>query len=186
MKRAIESGASPDGVIDAVLCSYPCAGSRGRRRDRRDPRHEAPGIWRPGGSAQDVSAEDAGPAAGVDARPERPPEPAGDAGPPLPRWVPVADLRELPPGGALRVFAGLLDIALFNVNGAIHAIDNRCPHRAGPLVNGHVLGKVVTCPLHAWKFHLETGDSVDHPGARVRTHAVRITDGEKIEVLLPA
>jgi nitrite reductase/ring-hydroxylating ferredoxin subunit len=99
--------------------------------------------------------------------------------------VTVADLGEVPAGGALRVFAGIFDIALFNVDGSIHAIDNRCPHRAGPLVNGRVLGKVVTCPLHAWKFHLETGDSVDHPGARVRTHPVRISGGQKIEVLLP-
>ena len=44
-------------------------------------------------------------------------------------------------------------------------------------------GKVVTRPLHAWKCHLEMGDSVYHPGARVRTHPVRIVDG-KIEVLI--
>jgi nitrite reductase/ring-hydroxylating ferredoxin subunit len=189
VRRAIESGATPDEVIDAVLCSYPCAGltkvvdAIDVILDMRLPGFEEPG----GGGAQDVSAKDAGPAVDAESvQPDRPAAPAGDAGPPSPRWVPVADLGELPPGGALRVFAGLLDIALFNVNGAIHAIDNRCPHRAGPLVNGHVLGKVVTCPLHAWKFHLETGDSVDHPGARVRTHSVRITDGEKIEVLLPA
>jgi nitrite reductase/ring-hydroxylating ferredoxin subunit len=180
VKRALESGATPDEVIDAVLCSYPCAGltkvvdAIDVILDMKLPGFEEP---EPGNGPEAGAAP--GPAAEA---PAAPPVAEAGAAPPA-RWVPVADLGEVPPGGALRVFAGLLDIALFNVEGSVHAIDNRCPHRAGPLVNGRVLGNVVTCPLHAWKFHLATGDSVDHPGARVRTHPVRIVD-EKIEVLI--
>jgi nitrite reductase/ring-hydroxylating ferredoxin subunit/alkylhydroperoxidase/carboxymuconolactone decarboxylase family protein YurZ len=187
VRRALESGASPEEVIDAVLCSYPCAGLT-KVVDAIDVILDMnlPGFEEPAQGVERGDPEDAvlPPPAGEGAAPPEPAAaPPSDAGPR--RWVAVADLGELPPGGALRVIAGLLDIALFNVDGTIHAIDNRCPHRAGPLVNGRVSGRVVTCPLHAWKFHLETGDSVDHPGSRVRTYPVRIAGGERIEVLLP-
>ncbi|HVR74599.1 MAG TPA: nitrite reductase (NAD(P)H) small subunit [Planctomycetota bacterium] len=45
---------------------------------------------------------------------------------------------------------------------------------------------VVTCPLHGWKFHLGTGKSVNHPGARVDTYPVRMGEAGRVEILLPA
>lgn len=101
-----------------------------------------------------------------------------------PRWVVAAAPEELLPGQVLDVTAGTLKFALFNLNGKILAVDSQCPHKHGPLAGGRVTGTVVTCPLHNWKFDLETGESVDHPGARIRTYAVRVGD-DKIEVLLP-
>ena len=102
----------------------------------------------------------------------------------VPRWVVAATSQELPPGQVLEVAAGTVRFALFNVNGKILAVDSQCPHKQGPLAGGKVTVRVVTCPLHSWKFDLETGESVTHPGARIRTYAVRVED-DKIEVLLP-
>jgi nitrite reductase (NADH) small subunit len=100
------------------------------------------------------------------------------------RWVVAATPEELLPGHVLDITAATLRFALFNVNGKILAVDSQCPHKQGPLAGGRVTGTVVTCPLHSWKFDLESGESVNHPGARVRTYAVRVGEG-KIEVLLP-
>ena len=54
------------------------------------------------------------------------------------------------------------EIALFNLGSRFLAIDNRCPHRGGPLADGIVAGNSVVCPLHAWKVCLENG-TVERP-----------------------
>jgi len=177
VKRALKEGATPDEVIDAVLCAYPCAGLT-KVVDAVDvildlelPGFEAtaPGTALLAEETPAPSRDPASPAATLDAS----------------RWVSVASPEEIPPGGALHVHAGAFNLALFNVGGRLLAVDNKGPHRAGPLAHGAVTGTVVTCPLHAWKFNLESGDSVDHPGARVRTYRVRV-DNAKVEVLLPS
>jgi nitrite reductase/ring-hydroxylating ferredoxin subunit len=43
-------------------------------------------------------------------------------------------------------------IALFNVGGTFHAIDNTCKHRGGPLGEGELDESQVTCPLHGWQY----------------------------------
>ncbi len=91
------------------------------------------------------------------------------------QWVRVADVREIPPGSGTRV-VGLADkpIALFNVDGAFHAINDVCPHRGGPLSRGALRGSVVICPWHGWTFDVRTGRP-DHPGGhRVATYHVKV------------
>ena len=60
------------------------------------------------------------------------------------------------------------EIALFSVNGAVHALANGCPHAGNPLVDGEVLGPTLTCAYHGWKFDLETGACLagDEPARR--------------------
>jgi NAD(P)H-dependent nitrite reductase small subunit len=67
---------------------------------------------------------------------------------------------ELAPGTARTVTVGDKELALFNVDGVVYAIDNTCPHRGGPLAEGEVEGCTVTCPWHAWTFDLKTGQSL--------------------------
>ncbi len=108
----------------------------------------------------------------------RPPLPLTVAHPP--RFVPVATPADLPPGAARAVLVGDVSVALFNVDGAVHAIDNVCPHAAGPLARGPrngACGEVVTCPWHGWRFDIRTGESPDLPGERVCTFPVRVEDG---------
>ena len=63
--------------------------------------------------------------------------------------------------GARVVRHGSTDIAVFrNGEDEIFALEDRCPHKGGPLSQGIVSGKVVTCPLHSWKIDLETGEAV--------------------------
>jgi 3-phenylpropionate/trans-cinnamate dioxygenase ferredoxin subunit len=55
------------------------------------------------------------------------------------------------------VRAGKLDIALFLVNGEVHAIENRCPHTGSALDDGWVSGQTVMCVAHGWTFDLPSG-----------------------------
>ena len=94
-------------------------------------------------------------------------------------WWPALPLADLPPGGATRVHLGSQQVALFNVEGRIYALNNRCPHARGPLCEGVVHraehGPTVTCPWHEARFDLATGRAVDGPvRASARAYAVRV------------
>ena len=68
------------------------------------------------------------------------------------------------------------EVALFNVEGRLYAVGNRCPHRSGPLVQGKVetvpeTGKpAVRCPIHGWLFDLKTGACLTRPSACIPTY----------------
>ena len=106
-----------------------------------------------------------------------------------PCWIRVAALDGVPPREGRTVEIGDREIALFNLGDRFLAVDNRCPHRAGPLADGIVSGNAVVCPLHAWKVCLETGD-VERPAgaaACVRTYPTKVDSGSVwIEVPVPA
>ncbi len=93
----------------------------------------------------------------------------------------VADVSELPPGSQMVVHARGREIALFNIEGQVYAIDNICFHRGGPLGEGLLEGKVVTCPWHDWSFDVQTGKCTFSPNASVDTFQVRLS-GSRIQV----
>jgi nitrite reductase (NADH) small subunit len=66
-------------------------------------------------------------------------------------------------------------IAVFRTPDGFRAIDGRCPHAGGPLADGIVADRCVTCPLHGLRFDLETGAASN--GARVATFELRERDG---------
>ena len=72
-------------------------------------------------------------------------------------------------------------IALFNIKGKIYAIHNQCPHAEGPLGEGDLEEKVVTCPWHGWQFDVTTGSNEGDPELKVETYPVEIR-GEDIFV----
>ena len=73
------------------------------------------------------------------------------------RWIKIAELAECPPGKCLEIVAEDRIVALFNVDGNIHALDGICPHQGGPLGQGELSGCVVTCPWHGWQFDVTNG-----------------------------
>lgn len=94
----------------------------------------------------------------------------------------VVKLEEIPPGQSKLVTVEGQEVALFNVEGALYAVGNRCAHRSGPLVKGKV-EKVeetlaVRCPIHGWLFELATGRCLTRPGADVPSFPVRCEAGE--------
>jgi nitrite reductase (NADH) small subunit len=92
------------------------------------------------------------------------------------RWIRVTACDSVPLREGRPALIGGREIALFNLGDRFLAVDNRCPHRGGPLADGMVTDNAVVCPLHAWKVSLETG-GVKRPGDAttcVRTYATRI------------
>jgi len=92
-------------------------------------------------------------------------------------FTPVATLAELPPGSGKRVYAAGEAVALFNVNGSIYAISNRCTHARGSLSEGTVdpAKCAVTCPWHEGVFALETGQVLaGPPSLPVPTYQVKL------------
>lgn len=95
------------------------------------------------------------------------------------RWVRITHTGNIPVREARAVNFGGRDIAIFNLGDRFLAIANRCPHRSGPLADGIVSGDTVICPLHAWKFSLETGKGVNSTSASscVETFRARVEHG---------
>ena len=83
------------------------------------------------------------------------------------------------PAGAIReVDVAGKAIAIANVGGQFHAIDNTCLHRGGPLGDGPLEGKIVTCPWHGWQYDVTTGKIVQNPSVGVACYAVEVRDAE--------
>jgi nitrite reductase/ring-hydroxylating ferredoxin subunit len=72
-------------------------------------------------------------------------------------FVKVAQTDEIPAGQGKCVEVNGQRIAIFNVDGTFYAIDDVCQHQGGPLGEGEVDGKIVTCPRHGWEYDVTTG-----------------------------
>ena len=94
-------------------------------------------------------------------------------------WVRIAYCRDVPLREGRAVKASNREVAIFNLGDRFLAVENRCPHRGGPLADGIVSGTTVVCPLHAWKICLETGKGVTGPSATscVETLPLRVESG---------
>jgi nitrite reductase (NADH) small subunit len=79
------------------------------------------------------------------------------------------------PAGTIREFQ--LDgktVAIANVDGKLYAIDNVCLHRGGPLGEGELHGKIVTCPWHGWTYDVTTGKTTMNPAIGVQCYPIEI------------
>lgn len=94
-------------------------------------------------------------------------------------WIPIVRYADLPLREGRVVALGDQEIAVFNLGDRVLAVENRCPHRSGPLADGIVTGNTIVCPLHAWKFSLESGKGVNALSAErcVETFRTRIENG---------
>ena len=76
-------------------------------------------------------------------------------------WTDILAVADIPRLGARVVRHAGIDIAVFrNAEDDIFALEDRCPHKGGPLSQGIVHGKKVTCPLHGWNVGLDSGCAV--------------------------
>ena len=89
----------------------------------------------------------------------------------------IGEAKDLPVGAGTSIDAGGRTLALFNVAGALYAIDNTCPHRGGPLGEGDLDGAVVTCPWHGWRYDVTTGANDENASIRVACYSVTVEEG---------
>jgi 3-phenylpropionate/trans-cinnamate dioxygenase ferredoxin component len=93
-------------------------------------------------------------------------------------WVNVVPAEELTPGSWLTVDVDGTQIAVFNVDGEYHAIEDVCTHDGGILTGGIVEGAEVTCPRHGARFSIISGEALSPPAYEpVPTFPVRVEQG---------
>ncbi|MFH1417797.1 MAG: Rieske 2Fe-2S domain-containing protein [Planctomycetota bacterium] len=100
-------------------------------------------------------------------------------------FVKVAKKRDVAPDTPFRVTVGNREVVLFCVDGTFYALPSACPHREGPLHEGLVEGKTITCPYHFSRFDLDTGDVIEEPAATgIEKYQIRV-HGDDILVAIP-
>ena len=98
-------------------------------------------------------------------------------------YIEAAALEQLPPGRGMSVTVAGKDIALFNVEGTIYAMDDSCLHQGLSLGNSKLEGKVVTCRGHGWKYDVTTGSTLVSPGFGVASYPVKVVEGKILVTL---
>ncbi len=92
-------------------------------------------------------------------------------------WVRVLSTAEVPDGASKVVYLHGDQIAVFNIDGKVYAVSNRCPHANGPISDGKIDGTVVTCPLHNSRFDLISGEPLQGPANKPLTrYQVKVED----------
>ena len=87
-------------------------------------------------------------------------------------------VNKVNPGHATMVYVDGDEVAVFNVGGRFYATQNACTHAEGPLSEGDLEGKVVTCPWHGSQFDVTTGEVRAGPARDpIKTYKVTVADG---------
>ncbi len=92
-----------------------------------------------------------------------------------PKRVRIGAADDLPPGASKIFVVGERKFSVFNIDGELYAIEDRCPHRGASLGKGTLDGFVVTCPLHKWGFDLRTGQCEEQPGTELKRFEAFVT-----------
>jgi len=92
--------------------------------------------------------------------------------------VRAAAVGEIPAGTIREVTVAGKPVAVANVGGQFYAINNTCLHRGGPLGDGVLDGKVVTCPWHGWQYDVTTGKVMQNPSVGVDSYPIEVRGGE--------
>lgn len=91
--------------------------------------------------------------------------------------VRVGQTGSLPEGrGATVRLKDGAEVALFNVNGKYHAIENFCPHKGYPLADSRLYDQTVECDFHGWRFDVRTGECLTKKSCSIESYEVIVED----------
>lgn len=94
------------------------------------------------------------------------------------RFLRACRVDDIPLGEGRTVMVGGLRVAIFRAQDGFSCTDAMCSHRGGPLADGILADRSVTCPLHQRRFDLATGAAVGHECPAVRVHPIEVRDDE--------
>ncbi len=96
----------------------------------------------------------------------------------MPDLIKIADAASVAPGKVQYVEAAGKRLALCNVDGELHLIDDVCTHDGGSLDQGELIGAEIECPRHGARFDVRTGRVRRLPAIiPIKTYPVRVHDG---------
>jgi len=93
-------------------------------------------------------------------------------------FVRAAKVADIPTGTIHELQVDGKAVALANVEGKFYAINNTCLHRGGPLGQGELAGRIVTCPWHGWQYDVTTGKVAQNSNMGVNSYAVEVRGDE--------
>lgn len=94
-------------------------------------------------------------------------------------WLHIGALQDIPAQGARVLRTAFGDIAVFRTAAdEVFALRDRCPHKGGPLSQGIVHGRRVTCPLHNWIVDLESGEALAPDVGCAQRFETKVEQGE--------
>lgn len=93
------------------------------------------------------------------------------------RWLKVASLSGLAPGGAKEIKVVGRSIAVFNTGRGLYAVEGVCRHMNARLVNGILCGTKVRCRWHGWEYDLTEGKCVTKERRPLATYRVKVERG---------
>jgi len=95
-------------------------------------------------------------------------------------WIEIGTLADIPRLGARVVQTDQGEIAVFRTAAdTVFALEDRCPHKGGPLSQGIVHGDTVACPLHDWKIRFADGEAVAPDEGCTTAYPVKL-EGERL------
>jgi nitrite reductase/ring-hydroxylating ferredoxin subunit len=88
---------------------------------------------------------------------------------------------DVAPGSALKVEAGGLTLAVFNLDGTFYVTDDACTHGPGSLSEGEIFDDIIECNFHQGQFCIRTGEPVLAPCTEpVKTYPASVRDGRVV------
>lgn len=101
-------------------------------------------------------------------------------------WISVGDRDQVEQDNPLAATAAGTAIGIYEVDGALHAVEDICPHAMAHLTQGFTDGCEVECPLHNAVFDVTSGKHLrGEPCRDIKTFPVRVVDA-RIEVQVGA
>ena len=101
-------------------------------------------------------------------------------------WLDIGPAAEVPSEGARKLMFAGRQIAIFRTaEGKFFALEDRCPHKQGPLSDGIVHGDCVTCPLHGWVINLASGTAQGADQGQVLSLPV-VLEGDRLKLDIAA
>jgi nitrite reductase/ring-hydroxylating ferredoxin subunit len=92
--------------------------------------------------------------------------------------IDLCSADEIAPGAAIKVEAGDLVLAVFNVEGEYYVTDDLCTHGPGSLADGYIEDDVVECNFHNGQFNIKTGEVVSPPCMiPIKTYKTTVENG---------
>jgi nitrite reductase (NADH) small subunit len=96
-------------------------------------------------------------------------------------FVLAAKIADVPVGAVHEIQVAGKPLALANVAGEFFAINNTCLHRGGPLGQGSLQGKIITCPWHGWEYDVTTGKLLQNQSMGLACYPTEVR-GEEVFV----
>jgi nitrite reductase (NADH) small subunit len=90
----------------------------------------------------------------------------------------VGRVEDIPPGTIRAVAVDDQEIAIANVGGEFFATQQHCLHLQGPLGEGRLEGKTLSCPWHGWQYDVRTGKNEFDHAIQLQTFEVKVEGGE--------